>query len=198
MLLRSSARVGSPILELHRTAIGRGIESRRTGNLHNALKARIRASGVCCEIPLDAMSTRTAGGDKPLWPEIVYKQVGTKLIACLVEDGAYREVYPRPSRRYATVPALLSIRAPQVIHRSPDHRRSLWSVPGSLAVPVEQRLVHGNAVGVSHVDLDGVRLHRHAVRSSYSLSTNGPDRQSDHIDSSSGSIPIRRLAQFDQ
>lgn len=34
------------------------------------------------------------------WPEIVYRQVGHKLIACVAEEGGIRDVYPTPDRRY--------------------------------------------------------------------------------------------------
>jgi hypothetical protein len=71
------------------------------------------------------MTVGGATGTAPHWPEIVYKQVGHKLIACTPEGAGYREVYPTPARRYS-IPREFTNEALQRINAlSPSTRRKL-------------------------------------------------------------------------
>ena len=64
-------------------------------------------------------------GAAPHWPEIIYRQVGYKLIACIAEGAGYRDVYPTPARRYS-IPKEFPTEALQRINAlSPSRRRKL-------------------------------------------------------------------------
>ena len=71
------------------------------------------------------MTIGGVAGTAPHWPEIVYKQVGHKLVACTAEGAGYREVYPTPARRYG-IPKEFPNEALQRINAlSPRTRRKL-------------------------------------------------------------------------